>query len=124
MRRRKSTAQALREASPGLTVIPGGSYPHRRREKAVKLNAVSHIELPAYIPRRMTEEDWNKAGGVKCPRCNNYTLKLIPLGLTGKHKICPDCVQRRRRLLEHKRRLIDLRYGNLRPRAGRGITTT
>lgn len=122
--RRKSAAQVLREVDPNLKVIPGGSYPHRRRKKAIKLDAVSHIEFPTYIPRRMTEDDWNKAGGVKCPRCNNYTLKLVSLGLTGKHKICPDCVQRRRRLLEHKRRLTDIRYGNLRPRARGGIATS
>lgn len=123
MRKRKSGAKVLKEADPGLNVIPGGVRRRRPRKKAVKLNEVSYIELPGYIPRRMTEDDWNKAGGLKCPRCGNDAVKLVPIGLTGKVKMCPICIERRRRLLEHKRRLTDIRYGNFRPTVGSGKTT-
>jgi hypothetical protein len=116
--KRKTTSQLLGEVDPNLKIIPGGVYPHRRRKKAVKLDEVSYVELPTYIPRRMTQDDWNKAGGTKCPRCGNDTVKLVSIGLTGKIKMCPDCLQTRRRLLEHKRRLIDIRHGNARARAG------
>lgn len=109
--KRKTISQVLRDADRDLTVISGGAHRRGRKRKAIKLDEVSHIELPAYTPHRLTEEDWKKAGGLKCPRCGQDTVKLVPIGLTGKIKMCPDCIERRRRLFEHKRRLIDLRRG-------------
>jgi hypothetical protein len=86
--KQKSTAQVFREANPDLNIIPGGSYPHRRQKKAVKLDEVSHIELPTYIPHPMTQEDWEKAKGETCSRCNQETFTIFdhPLG-----RVCKPC---------------------------------
>ena len=110
MKKRKSGAEVLREADPGLKVIPGGVRRRGRRKKAVKLNEVSHIELPTYIPRRMTEEDWARAGGLTCPVCRNGCVRLVPYGMMGKRQACLDCRERRRRLMEYKQRVVAPRF--------------
>lgn len=107
--KRKTASQVLREASPDLKIIAGGDHRRGRRKKAIKLEEVSHIELPGYTPHRMTDKDWDDAGGLKCPRCHQEVVRLIPIGLTGKIKICPDCLERRRRLITFKSRLLDNR---------------
>ena len=104
--KRKSAAEILREASPGLTVIPGGTYPHTPRGKAVKLAEQPKLELPHYEPHKATEEEWEAAGGVICPVCRKEVTRLLPYGYTRKRKACPDCIERRRRLLERKSRVI------------------
>lgn len=109
--KRKTAAQILREADADLNIIPAGVKRRGRRKRAIRLDEVSKVEMPVYVPRRMTEKDWEAAGGLKCPRCHQEVVRLIPIGLTGKIKICPGCIERRRRLIEHKRHLIDLRRG-------------
>lgn len=105
--KRKTTSQVLHDADHDLNVIPAN---HRgRRKKAIRLDEVSKAEMPVYVPRRMTQKDWDDGGGLKCPRCHQEVVRLVPLGLTGKHKICEGCVKRRRRLLEFKSRLRDHR---------------
>jgi len=68
-------------------------------------------ELPYYVPHQSNDDDWNNTGGDICPRCHREVTQLIPVGLTGKRKLCKECLERRRRLIEHKRRLIDIRRG-------------
>jgi hypothetical protein len=109
--KRKSISELFHEVDPELTVIPGGGHRHARGRKAVKLTENPKPEMPHYEPHKLTEEDWNNAGGVICPRCQQEVTQLIPLGLSGKYKLCKECLERMRRLIEHKRRLIDLRRG-------------
>lgn len=104
--RRKSAAEILREVSPGLTVIPGGVYPHGPKRKAVRLAEQPKPELPYYVPHKATEEEWEKAGGEICPVCGNEAVRLIPYGYAGKRKACPACVERRRNLFESKARVL------------------
>ncbi len=113
--KRKSAAEILREVSPGLTVIPGGAYPHDPRKKAVKLGEQPKPELPYYEPHKATEEEWEKAGGIICPICRKSTLRLLSYGFTGKRKACPACVQRRINLLDTKARILAVRRA---PRRG------
>ena len=75
--------------------------------KRVKLSDKGKPELPYYVPHRSNDDDWNDAGGEICPLCHQEVARLIPVGLTGKHKICNECLERKRRLIEHKRRLTD-----------------
>jgi len=120
---RKPISEVLGDVDPNLKVIPGGIRRRHNRNNRAKLNEVSYIKLPVYTPRRMNDNDWNNAGGVRCPRCNQECVQLVAIGLTRRIKMCPDCIKRRRRLLEHKRRLIDIRNGNSRARAG-SVTAT
>lgn len=104
--KRKSTAQTLREASPGLTVIPGGSYRHGPKKKGVKLEEQPKPELPHYEPHKATEEEWEAAGGEICPICGNYAVRLLPYGISGTRKACPNCISKRRSLLDYKTRVM------------------
>jgi len=100
--KRKSAAELFREVSPGLTVIPGGDYPHGPRKKAIKLAEQPKPEFPPYEPHKATEKEWEAAGGVRCPVCGNNTLRLLNYGYRGNRQACPECLGRRRRLLEYK----------------------
>lgn len=105
----KTVAQVLHEADPHLTIVPGGTHRHGRRKKAVKLSDNQNPEQPQLVPRRTNNDDWDDCGGALCPVCHQEVVQLVPMGLTGKRKICKECLERKRRLIEHKRRLIDLR---------------
>ena len=68
-------------------------------------------ELPHYVPHKATEEEWEAAGGEKCPVCRNDTVRLLPYGYAGRRKACPQCVQRRRWLFEYKARVLPSKTG-------------
>lgn len=108
--RRKTASQVLREASPDLTIIPGGAHRHGHRKKAVKLSDNPKPGLPYYVPHRSNDDDWNDVGGEVCPRCHQKVTQLVPIGLSGKRKLCKECLERKRHLIEHKRRLLDIRH--------------
>jgi len=69
--RRKRASEIFATVDPHLTVIDGG----RRRKKP---------EVSAYRPEPMTDEQWDKAGGVTCNGCGRETLRLID-------GLCPEC---------------------------------
>ena len=117
--KRKSTAQILREASPGLTVVEARHYPHRRGKKAVKLEEQPKPELPYYVPHKATEEEWEATGNVICPVCRQPTVRLLPYGFTGKRKACPACIERRIKLLDSKARVLAVRHAPRRGSANR-----
>jgi len=114
MTRRKSAAEILREVSPGLTVIPGGSYPHGPKKKTVKLSDLPKQEPSTYVPHKATEEEWEKTGGTICPVCRQPTVRLLPYGFTRNRKACPDCIERRIKLLDTKARILTVRQGSRR----------
>jgi len=109
--KRKALSQVLGDVDPDLTIIPGGTRHYRRRKRGVRLNEVPGAEMSPYTPQHMTLDDWNDCPGVICPRCHQEVEQLIPLGMSGRVKLCKQCLERKRRLIEHKRRLIDLRRG-------------
>ncbi len=117
--KRKSAAEVFREVSPGLTVIPGGAYPHGPKKKAVKLEEQPKPELPYYEPHKVTGEEWEAAGGVICPICRQPTTRLLPYGFTGKRKACPACIERRINLLDTKSRILAVRHAPRRGSANR-----
>jgi hypothetical protein len=79
--------------------------------RRTKLTDNPKPELPYYVPHRSNEDDWNDASGEVCPRCHQEVTQLVPIGLSGKRRLCKACLERKRRLIEHKRRLLDLRRG-------------
>lgn len=87
----------------------------RRGKKVAKIGERPKAELPYYKPHKMTEEEWEAAGGVICPVCRKETTRLIPYGFTRKRKACPKCVERRVKLLDTKARILAVRHG---PRRG------
>lgn len=113
--KRKPVSEVLREVSPGLTVIEARAYPHRRGKRAVKLGEEPKPELPHYEPHKATEEEWEAAGGIICPICRKETTRLLPYGFSRKRKGCPECVERRVKLLDTKARTLAVRHA---PRRG------
>lgn len=113
--KRKSTAELLHEVSPELTVIPGGSYRHGKRGKAVKLGEEPKPEVPHYEPHKATQEEWEASGGVICPICRQPTVRLLPYGFSRKRNACPACIERRIKLLDTKARILAVRNA---PRRG------
>ncbi len=108
--KRKPASQVLREADPDLNIIPGGVHRRDRRKKAIKLDEVSHIELPTYIPHHSNDKDWDDAGGLKCPVCGNDCVRLVSYGMMRKRQACLDCRERRRKLMEYKQRVVAPRF--------------
>lgn len=106
MMKRKSASQLLHEVDPELTVVSGGAYPHSRKKKAVKLSDNPKLEIPHYEPHQSNEDDWNDAGGVICPICRKEVVKLLPYGFMRERKACPECIERRRRMLEIKAEVL------------------
>lgn len=107
--KRKSLSRVLSEVDPELTVIPGGSYRHGKKKRAVKLSEKPKPEVPQYEPQKITNDDWNDAGGVICPLCQKETVRLLTYGAMGLLKACPVCIEIRQRLVEHKHRLNQIR---------------
>jgi len=103
--KRKTASQVLHDVTPELNVIPGRVHSRRSGKRTVRLDEVSHIELPIYIPHRTTEADWEKARGLKCPECHNEVMRLVPYGFTGQNKCCEGCLRNRRELREYKARI-------------------
>jgi len=112
--KRKSVAEILREVSPGLTVIPGGAYPHRRGKEAVRLEEQPKPEISHYEPHKATEEEWEAAAGELCPICRQPTVKLLPYGFTRNRKACPACIEKRIKLLESKSRVVAVKHASRR----------
>jgi len=108
--KRRTVSQLLHEADPNLNIIPGGVHHWRRRNRVIKLSEVSHIELSAYVPHPLTDDDWNNSGGLKCPVCEKEVVRLLPYGWMGTRKACPECIERRRALLEYKSRVVAPRF--------------
>jgi len=77
--------------------------------RRTRLSENAKPELPYYVPHRSNDDDWNNCAGEVCPVCHQEVTQLIPVGLSGKRKLCKECLERKRRLIEHKRRLLDLR---------------
>ena len=107
--KRKSAAEVLREVSPGLTIIPGGAYPHGPRKKASKLAEQPKLELPEYEPHQATEEEWEASEGVSCPICGKTTVRLFSYGFMGNRKACKACVDRMLKLLDHRAKYFSAR---------------
>lgn len=57
----------------------------------------------------MNNQDWDDAGGAICPVCRKEVMQLFPYGFAQKRKACKECIQRRIRLLDYKRRLFESR---------------
>ena len=76
-------------------------------------------EVSYYEPHKATEEDWEAAAGVICPICGNPTLRLLPYGFSGNRKACPNCISRRRNLIDYKARVLP----NKRARSAQGAET-
>lgn len=107
--KRKTASQVLHEVDPSLKVIPGGVRRGHKRKKKVKLDEISHVEMPVYNPTRSSDDDWNDAGGVICPICRKEATQLLPYGSLGIFKACPECIKTRERMVEHKRSLALIR---------------
>ena len=107
MRRRK-LSELFAEVDPELKVINGGSYRHRHNKRLIRLGEKPAIEGYRYEPHTSTNEDWEK-GAVTCPLCRQPTVRLLPYGFLGKRKVCPECIERRARLLEYKARIFEAR---------------
>lgn len=84
-----------------------------RGRKAVKLAEQPKLELPYYEPHIATEREWEAAGGVKCPVCGNNVVRLLNYGYRGNRQACPECLEKRRRLLEYK--AVVMAYRRARP---------
>ena len=104
---RKLLSQVLGEVDPELTVIPGGSYRHGKRRKAVKLSVMPEVE-PVHL-HKTNGEDWDNAKGVICQVCQKEVMKVLAYGSLGILKACSECIGTRRHLVEHKRRLVQVR---------------
>jgi len=108
--RRKKLSELSAEVDPQLKVITGGKYRHQHNRQTTKLDEKAAPEAYRYEPCTSTSEDWEKAA-VTCPLCRQPTARLVPYGFLGKRKACPDCLERRARLVEYKARLFETRRG-------------
>lgn len=86
--KRKSLSQVFHEVDPDLTVIPGGSYCHSKRRKAVRLSGFSKPETPYYRPHEINIDDWEKAGGPNCPECGQAVMQLV-------NGVCVQCFRQK-----------------------------
>ena len=51
-----------------------------------KLNSSLGLFKRRVMDCRMTNEDWEKAKGIECPRCGNHSVRLIK-------GVCPECAR-------------------------------
>jgi len=106
--RRKKLSEIFAEVDPNLKVIDGVNYRHQRNKRLMRLDEKPATEVSHYEPCTSTNEDWEKAA-ITCPVCGQPTTRLLPYGFLHNRKACPDCLERRVRLLEYKARLFEVR---------------
>jgi hypothetical protein len=108
--KKKTMAEILAQVSPETTVIPGGKRHGKGKERAEKPAEVTGPPSEPHVPRRMTDEDYDKAEGDPCPLCGDNALQLFPYGFTGQRKACQKCNDRRIKLLEYRARVVSPRF--------------
>jgi len=87
---RRSIAEILAEVSPGTTVILGGRRHRKSKERLDKTTKLT-TQLPEpYILRQVTDEDWDKAAGVRCARCGEESHILFN---HSQGRMCKKCYQ-------------------------------
>lgn len=107
--KKKTAAEIFAEVSPETTVISGRRGRHGDKGRAKKLSEAQHPELGPYKPQPITEEEWGKSEGVKCPICGEKTLRLYPYGYVGGRKACRKCIDRRINLINNRRKILGAR---------------
>lgn len=103
---REKISEVFHRVDPGLTVISGGAHRRTKKKKAKTLIEVQQPTPEPYKGTPLTEEEWEKARGEPCSLCNKETQQLIPYGFTRTRKACPDCINKRTKLLEHRARVV------------------
>lgn len=116
MRRRK-LSELFAEVDPELKVINESNYPRQHNRQAIRLDEKPATEAYHYQPRTSTDDDRERAA-ITCPVCRQPTARLLPYGFLAKRKACPECIDRRARLLEYKARLFEARRRRRQPGAG------
>jgi len=59
--------------------------------------------------RREWDDDWKPLPDPVCPICRQEVQELLPYGFWAKRLACAQCIERRRRMLEAKARVIAAR---------------
>jgi len=107
---RKKLSELFAEVDPELKVINGGTYRRQCNKRLKRLDEKPATEDYRYEPCTSTNEDWEKAA-INCPVCGQPTARLLPYGFLHSRKACPDCLERRARLLKYKAQLFKTRRG-------------
>ena len=74
----KKASEIFAPVDPNLKVIDGGTR-HKR------------------WPKPLTQRDWEKSGGVRCPRCHKETVRFRP-----EDGVCIDCARWLNEQMERK----------------------
>ena len=111
--RKKRASEIFGQVDPSLTVISGGAGRRGGKKKAKKLSEIAAPPVEPYNPKPLTEDDWSQGKGEICPICGEEVMQLLPYGFTGTRKACAGCIERRRKLLEYRARVLAPRFRRL-----------
>lgn len=122
--RKKGAAAIFRPVDPNLRVVSGNNNRRGRNKTLIEYQAAGMPDASERIRAnparnhkvREYDDDWNSLGDPVCPICRREVPELFPHGWSGKRLACADCLERRRRLLEQKARILEAREARYRGR--------